>query len=1559
MISSPPALHPQIVCPMEGDAEVPIRVCIPSQSTPQPCPHSLSSVTCRNRYDGRAGKERNRRTGRMQVTKEREGENGESVPRKSRQTSCAKRERSVKTERCSGAETGREMTKKKTRRGHQGTGKLTPPTLCIEESSTGMLEPDLQPSQLGMETGSGLHPGQSAMETLSDVQPSQSAMETGSDLQSCQSTMETGRHLQISQSGMETGPDLQTSQSAVETGPDLQPIQSVIKPVEPLESPPTVKRWVIGPLLQSFKSKMASFTEIVMSPVRLFKPTCPSAPSDALLDLQTLCPDSVTGSNCNTESHNGHFSEESAGESQDMQRQLQTKSKSEGSTDSGSPRAKGQIGGGPEVGELSGDLHQPLTSLAQAWSSGTEKTQHVIHEHPSVRKLNFDTETKVGVSFEEEESLHAEKHNSNMSSQTQRVCAAFPSSKEESLRESPRSGKCSQLPRTELPLALDPVGSLTSPDSPPSGSPRTRHWSRLCSDTSKEHLTGKRAHLGQACAKAPSPSKPSPGRPLKRSSSSDLFTHISPKKAPLSSDEACEEKCSIQGTSQPPGLEENASGSSSALSTSFYFTHPVSFEAKRGRHRQLGADEDGSSLTICQSTAAHEMHRSLEDCGVPQLPSRTPVTTTCPPGQVSVRVLPDNLEGTPEGDGEPEKQGLVQIPPQTLESLQARPSLREPRDDHHGEGGIVFSEESLGEPQACPGSSPEMRERLKVVRGGKRGKGMRKKRSDDMKERELLIVTGGEAREEVRSEQNSSISIGTCVSQLLDTDPHGSLSSRRVIRKNSQGSCLMEAKGRGGRRNNLNVESPSTEIMPTVVGSSLEFKDCSASNSSADYGMTATRAKSRGENGSSFKTRKLRSSAIAFEDIRRSPNHSRCDSTTLTTETGSKEEDAAGINKSDIQLEDARPKCLRRERQHYRRRKRELSPGMDMDPMLNGKCLAVPEGIQGDINRTTVSSEVPKESETSQESEPRTRRKLGRLRHKLRNHADKELIQEEMTVDMELERKAALSDESPCDLEPQEDSASGETSIQPGGSLPEHADTRSQVQPRTCTLMQVGRKRGGTRETGKEGETVHASSSSQTTNSKHKLPEADDEVELKSVKVHRLIDKEVPKGRRGKKSKQRDGMRTAEDSHRRKGRSCFRGRCERKEDLAVEGEQLKETDSFEKPECELLRRSYSCPEIPSLLKDGRHRPSPLHHCLPVPLPPSSAKRTRRHTVCSLEVEREIAPLCLRKEVYPTGRGGQHYNPGSPASSTSFTALASCFLSSPLAFLSRKQEGSSSSSGISGSSACSCDVTLSSSSDATPSTSSSVSSLICRLLPDFTSCALPRSSQSTASVSSFCSVSSQMPVDGEIEGKQEQQEDQEEEEQDEEEGICFTPEQETVEPRDEKSFSDSEIKAGSATQAERGKVSRFRIRKTPPKPPTNLTPMGLPRPVRLKKKDFSLEEIYTNKNFHKPPEGRLETIFEVPTSNCDGSLSLIGSRRFKRLVKFPELGVARKPRKALAGAGKGTFRKTGDSSAVGRTRRRGTPKAKDAPSRTAEELDSLLCSKLDQLDAWMALDQAAP
>ncbi|KAJ8402641.1 hypothetical protein AAFF_G00367240 [Aldrovandia affinis] len=521
---------------------------------------------------------------------------------------------------------------------------------------------------------------------------------------------------------------------------------------------------------------------------------------------------------------------------------------------------------------------------------------------------------------------------------------------------------------------------------------------------------------------------------------------------------------------------------------------------------------------------------------------------------------------------------------------------------------------------------------------------------------------------------------------------------------------------------------------------------------------------------------------------------------------------------------------------------------------------------------------------------------------------------------------------------------------------PTQVDTKSQVQPRKHTLMHISSRRAGRRGKGEEGTKGSISAAVPTTNTMLKLFEADDVKgqELESGKMCRLTGEEMQKERRGRKLKQRDLKRQGEGSHRSKGKLKSSGK-------SME-EQHKETSSSEKPDSgslpTRLLRSYSCPEIPSLLLDhpctsplllstphSRLHPSPHYHCPPIPLPPLSAKRTRRHTVSSVELEREIAPLCLRKEVYPTVRGGLHYNPTSSVSSTSFTDLASCFLSSPLAFLSRKLEGSSASDSTS--SSCSRDVAFSSSSDATPS-SSPVASRAHHLFPGSMSCALPRSSQSTALVS-FCSVSSQILLDGEREGKPQVEE---------EEKSCFMPELEAREKQDEKSFSDSEIKAASTKQGERGKVSRIRIRKTHPKPPTNLTPMGLPRPIRLKKKEFSLEEIYTNKNFRKPPEGRLETIFEVPASNRDGSLSLIGLRRFKRLVEFPELGVARKPRKPLAGVGSGASRKAGGSSFFGRTRRGGTPKAKEGPSHSLEELDSLLCSKLDQLDAWMALDQLA-
>ncbi|XP_041706616.1 uncharacterized protein wu:fi75a02 isoform X1 [Coregonus clupeaformis] len=95
-----------------------------------------------------------------------------------------------------------------------------------------------------------------------------------------------------------------------------------------------------------------------------------------------------------------------------------------------------------------------------------------------------------------------------------------------------------------------------------------------------------------------------------------------------------------------------------------------------------------------------------------------------------------------------------------------------------------------------------------------------------------------------------------------------------------------------------------------------------------------------------------------------------------------------------------------------------------------------------------------------------------------------------------------------------------------------------------------------------------------------------------------------------------------------------------------------------------------------------------------------------------------------------------------------------------------------------------------------------------------------------------------------------------------------------------------------------RVSQIRIRKTVPKPDNNLTPMGLPKPKRLKKKEFSLEEIYTNKNYKSPtPNRSLETIFEEPKEK-NGSLVCIGHQKRKRVLDFPDFTLPRK-RKARA------------------------------------------------------------
>uniref|UniRef100_A0A8C3UQA7 Tantalus-like domain-containing protein n=1 Tax=Catharus ustulatus TaxID=91951 RepID=A0A8C3UQA7_CATUS len=150
----------------------------------------------------------------------------------------------------------------------------------------------------------------------------------------------------------------------------------------------------------------------------------------------------------------------------------------------------------------------------------------------------------------------------------------------------------------------------------------------------------------------------------------------------------------------------------------------------------------------------------------------------------------------------------------------------------------------------------------------------------------------------------------------------------------------------------------------------------------------------------------------------------------------------------------------------------------------------------------------------------------------------------------------------------------------------------------------------------------------------------------------------------------------------------------------------------------------------------------------------------------------------------------------------------------------------------------------------------------------------------------------------------------------------------------RSQDDTELKKTEAEKRPK-KVSQIRIRKTVPKPDPNLTPMGLPKPKRLKKKEFSLEEIYTNKNYKSPPPARsLETIFEEPKEK-NGHLISVSQQKRKRILEFQDFTLPRK-------------RKTrGKIKAVGSFTR-----AKRAALQSAE-LDVLLSQKLMDLEAFFA------
>ncbi|XP_043835822.1 proline-rich protein 14 isoform X2 [Dromiciops gliroides] len=157
-------------------------------------------------------------------------------------------------------------------------------------------------------------------------------------------------------------------------------------------------------------------------------------------------------------------------------------------------------------------------------------------------------------------------------------------------------------------------------------------------------------------------------------------------------------------------------------------------------------------------------------------------------------------------------------------------------------------------------------------------------------------------------------------------------------------------------------------------------------------------------------------------------------------------------------------------------------------------------------------------------------------------------------------------------------------------------------------------------------------------------------------------------------------------------------------------------------------------------------------------------------------------------------------------------------------------------------------------------------------------------------------------------------------------VCSPQGEEQQRPED-MVLSDSETKAV-------GKVSCFRIRRTPSRTQPNLTPMGLPRPIRLNKKEFSLEEIYTNKNYRSPTAKRsFETIFEEPRER-NGTLVFTSSRKLRRAVEFRDCSLPRHRRPSRA--------------------------VRPAPGRApTPDLGPLLQQRLEELDALLLQEEEEP
>ncbi|KAB0405306.1 hypothetical protein E2I00_010008, partial [Balaenoptera physalus] len=107
---------------------------------------------------------------------------------------------------------------------------------------------------------------------------------------------------------------------------------------------------------------------------------------------------------------------------------------------------------------------------------------------------------------------------------------------------------------------------------------------------------------------------------------------------------------------------------------------------------------------------------------------------------------------------------------------------------------------------------------------------------------------------------------------------------------------------------------------------------------------------------------------------------------------------------------------------------------------------------------------------------------------------------------------------------------------------------------------------------------------------------------------------------------------------------------------------------------------------------------------------------------------------------------------------------------------------------------------------------------------------------------------------------------------------------------------------------------------------------------LKKKEFSLEEIYTNKNYKSPPANRcLETIFEEPKER-NGTLISISQQKRKRVLEFQDFTVPRKRR------------------ARGKVKVAGSFTRAQKAALQSQELDALLIQKLMELETFFAKEE---